>query len=124
MPERRSELRRAAPARSPVDRAMAATWRVRVLMRFPASASSPRWRIRGSWGRPNSRVTRGHLDSFQRQPVIHIEFETAIWVHMIPDQRRQCSQISWGELVSPLGLRQYLLEHERVDIDHAVLKQV
>ena len=46
------------------------------------------------WGRPNSRVTRGHLDSFQRQPVIHIEFEAAIRVHMIPDQRRQCSQIS------------------------------
>src|SRR3954470_15277858 len=42
-------------------------------------------------GRPNSRVHSRHLDSFQGQPVIHIEFEAAVRVHMIPDQRRQCS---------------------------------
>jgi hypothetical protein len=35
---------------------------------------------------------------------------------MIPNQRRQCSQISWGEHVSPLWLRQYLLEHGLRDV--------
>ena len=43
---------------------------------------------------------------------------------MLPDQWRQGSQVSWGELVGPLRLRQHLLKHERIDIDHAVLQQV
>ena len=30
---------------------------------------------------------------------------------MIPDQRCQGSQVSWGELFGPLRLRQHLLEH-------------
>src|SRR5271165_2256478 len=52
----------------------------------------------------------------------YIEFETAVGIHMIPDQRRQGSQVSWGELAGPLRLHQNLLEHKRVDIDHAVLR--
>jgi hypothetical protein len=48
----------------------------------------------------------------------------AIRVQMIRDQRHQGSQDSWGELLGPLRLRQQLLEHERVDIDHAVFRQV
>ena len=43
---------------------------------------------------------------------------------MVPDQWRQRSQVSRGELADPLGLRQHLLKHKRVDIDHAVLQQV
>jgi hypothetical protein len=33
-------------------------------------------------------------------------------------------QVARGELADPFPLRQHLLQHERVDIDHAVLEQV
>jgi hypothetical protein len=91
-----------------------------------ASKSNPLpMEIAPSRGRPNSRVTRGHLDhSSGAAGHSYIEFETAVRIHMISDQRRQGSRVSWGELVSPLRLRQNLLEHKRVDIDHAVLQQV
>ena len=48
------------------------------------------------WPRPNSRVTRGHLGSVDGQPCVHVEFEAAVRVHVLPDQRRQGAEISGG----------------------------
>ncbi len=48
--------------------------------------------------RPNSRVTRGHLGSINRQSGLHVEFEAAVRVHVLPDQRRQGTKISESEL--------------------------
>ena len=49
-----------------------------------------------TWGRPNSRVTSRHLDSSEWQAGIHIEFEAAVWVDVLPDQRSQSAEISGG----------------------------
>ena len=54
-------------------------------------------------GRPNSRVTKGHLDLFEQQPVIHIEIESAVRVHMIQDQWRQGCEVSWVSLLAHFG---------------------
>ena len=43
---------------------------------------------------------------------------------MLPDQRRKRAEVSGRELPLPVRLRQHLLEHERVDIDHAVLQRM
>ena len=37
--------------------------------------------------RPNSRVTRGHLGSVDGQPCVHVEFEAAVRVHVLPDHK-------------------------------------
>ena len=39
--------------------------------------------------RPNSRVTRGHLGSVDRESGVHVEFEAAVRVHMLPDHHNQ-----------------------------------
>ena len=43
---------------------------------------------------------------------------------MIPDQWGQGAQIPRREFPRPVRLRQYLLQHEGVDVNHAVLKQM
>lgn len=43
---------------------------------------------------------------------------------MLPDQRGQGAQIPGRELSRPLLLRQHLLQHEGVDVNHAVLEQM
>jgi hypothetical protein len=48
--------------------------------------------------RPNSRATRGHLGSIDRQSGLHVQLEAAVWVHVLPNQRRQGTEISGGEL--------------------------
>lgn len=57
-------------------------------------------------GRLNSRALRSselRFGPFERQPGNPIEFETAIWVHMLPDQRRQGSRV--GRRIRELCLR-------------------
>jgi hypothetical protein len=43
---------------------------------------------------------------------------------VFPDQRCQGAKISGGELSWPLWLRQHLLQHEGVDVHHAVLEEM
>lgn len=43
---------------------------------------------------------------------------------MLPDERGQGTEIPESELVPPMGLGQNPLQHECVDIDHAVLQQM
>jgi hypothetical protein len=43
---------------------------------------------------------------------------------MLPDQRGQGAQIPGREPFRPLRLRQHLLQHEGVNVNHAVLEQV
>ena len=46
------------------------------------------------------------------------------WVDVLPDQRRQCSEVDRCQAASPVRLRQNLLQHERVHVDHTVLQKV
>ena len=62
--------------------------------------------------------------TIDRQSGIHVELEAAVRVHMLPDQRGQGSQIPGREPFRPLRLRQHLLQHEGVDVNHAILEQV
>ena len=43
---------------------------------------------------------------------------------MAPDQRRQGRVVAWRHGLLPARARQDLLDHEGVDVDHAVLNQV
>ena len=43
---------------------------------------------------------------------------------MLPDQRGECVVITRGKSIGPVPPSKNLLEHERVDVDHAVLLQV
>jgi hypothetical protein len=66
---------------------------------FGRALLARQWGRIGAQGpRPNSRVTRGHLGSVDGQPCLHVEFEAAVRVHVLPDQRRQGTEISDGEL--------------------------
>ena len=64
------------------------------------------------------------METVDGEPCLHVEFEAAIGVHVLPDQRRQGAEISHGESPRPLLLRQYLLQHEGIDVDHAVLEKM
>jgi len=48
--------------------------------------------------RPNSRVTKGRLGSIDRQSALHMQFEAAVRVHVLPDQRREGAKIPGGKL--------------------------
>ena len=43
---------------------------------------------------------------------------------MLPDQRRQGGIVAWSEPALPVRQCQYFLDHQRIDVDHAVLDQV
>ena len=43
---------------------------------------------------------------------------------MLPDQRGQRAQIPGRQLSGPLRLRKHLLQHEGVDVNHAILEQM
>jgi hypothetical protein len=47
-------------------------------------------------GKPLTNVIRGHLGSVDGQSGLHVEFEAAVRVHMLPDQRCQGAEISGG----------------------------
>jgi hypothetical protein len=47
--------------------------------------------------RPNSRVTSRQIGQSMGNLVPHVELETAIGVHVLPDQRRQGAEVSCGE---------------------------
>jgi type IV secretion system protein VirD4 len=59
--------------------------------------------------RPNSRVTRGHLGSVDGEPGLHVEFEAAVRVYMLPNQRRQGAEVSGCKFSRPLWPRQHPL---------------
>jgi Transglycosylase SLT domain len=59
-----------------------------------------------------------------RDAAVHVEFEAAVGVHVVPDQRRDGDLIARREPVGPMGPGEDLLQHEGVDKDHAVLEQV
>ena len=48
----------------------------------------------------------------------------AVGIDVVPDQRGDGVPVAWREPIGPMGLGENLLEHERVDVDHAVLQQV
>jgi hypothetical protein len=67
---------------------------------------------------------QGSFGSVDGQPGLHVEFESAVRVHVLPDQRGQGAEIPCGDFSWPLRLRQNLLQHESVDVHHAILQQV
>ena len=81
----------------------------------PISAGRPR---------PNTFVTKGHFESAEVEPGAHVEVEAAVRVHVPPEQGRERVQVAWGEAPLPLGPGEDLLDHEGVDVNHAVLQQV
>jgi hypothetical protein len=58
-------------------------------------------------------MTDAPFGSFDRQPRIHIEFETAVRIHMIPNQG---SQVSWVNLSAHFGCASTFWSMERVDM--------
>ena len=79
-------------------------------------------RLASTWPRPSNPVAKGHLD--QSMGSRHVVFEAAVRVHMLPDQRSQGAEIPCGDFSGPLGLSQNLLQHESVDVHHAILEQM
>ena len=75
-------------------------------------------------GRPNSRVTSRHLGQSSGIRAFMSSSKRPYGIHVFPDQRRQRAQVAGRQASCPVRLRQHLLEHERVDVDHAVLEQV
>src|SRR5262249_9345502 len=47
----------------------------------------------------------------------------AVGIDVLPDQRRQCSEVGRGQAASPVRLRQNLLQHERVHVDQAEFRE-
>ena len=60
----------------------------------------------------------------KRNSGIHVEIESAVGIDVLPDQRRDGPPIDRAESVFPVRPGQYLLQHQCVDVDHAVLQQV
>lgn len=58
------------------------------------------------------------------QSGLHIEFIASIGVDVLPDERRERTEVHWGETFRPFRAAEDLLHHEGVDVDEAVLKQV
>jgi hypothetical protein len=81
------------------------------------------------------RFVRGHLSlavpssecyfgASNGESAFHIELVAAVGVDVLPDQRRDCSEVGRGHPCLPFGRAQDALHHERVDVDHAILKQM
>ena len=54
----------------------------------------------------------------------HVEAEASVWVHVRPEQRSERVQVARRQPALPFWPGEHLLDHERVDVDHAVLQQV
>ena len=80
--------------------------------------------LRVTGGRTSSRVTSRHYGLQQRQPGVHIEVEPSERVDVFPYQRRQGGVVAQCQLALPVRLLQHPLNHQRVDVHHAVLDQV
>lgn len=58
------------------------------------------------------------------EPVVHVELEPAVGVHVGPEQWGQSSPVGVGEPLLPLLLTQDVLEKRGVDVHQHGLKQV
>ena len=58
------------------------------------------------------------------EPGFHIEIETAVWINMLPDQRRDGAQVRRRQPPSPVRPSKHLLHHQSVNINHAVLQEM
>jgi hypothetical protein len=58
------------------------------------------------------------------EPAFHVEIVPAIRVDVLPNQRRDRSEIRRRHPRLPFWLAQDALHHERVDVDHGVLKEM
>jgi hypothetical protein len=56
-----------------------------------------------------------------RDATIHVEFEAAVWIHLVLDQRGDGELVAWRESVEPVGSGENLLQHESIDEDGMAL---
>ena len=54
----------------------------------------------------------------------HVEVEASVGGHVRPEQRGERMQVARCQPALPFWPGEHLLDHERVDVDHAVLEQV
>ena len=64
------------------------------------------------------------LSGCQRQPLIHVQFDTTIWINMVVYQWRQTTPVFFCHSLLPDRLCEHILNQQGIDIDQADLQQV